>query len=235
MKLSLPKALEALIGPPEALAHLEQALTHPSFANEHRRPGQADYQRLEFLGDSVLGLGVSEALMLRYPDAREGELSVLRASIVSTEALAAFAESVQLGDALLLGRGADAARERDQPSVLADALEAVIAAVYLDLGFAEVGRIIEEIVVLGLASPRPTRDPKSELQERVQSRGAPSPKYRIVATAGPDHQREFVVEVDALGEMLGQGRGRSKKSAEQAAARAGLERLGAPTDEERGR
>ena len=230
---TLPSALEALIGPVEPLGHLEQALTHPSFANEHRRPGQGDYQRLEFLGDSVLGLGVSEALMARFPDAREGELSVLRASIVSTEALAAFAETIALGEALLLGRGADAAREREQPSVLADALEAVIAAVYLDRGFIEVRRIVEQIVVLGLASPRPVRDPKSELQERVQSRGSPSPKYRLVSTAGPDHQREFVVEVDALGEVLGQGRGRSKKSAEQAAAQAGLARLGAASEEAR--
>lgn len=228
MKLSLPKTLTALLGTPEGLTHLEQALTHPSFANEHRRPGQGDYQRLEFLGDSVLGLGVSESLMARFPEAREGELSLLRASIVSTDALAAFAETVDLGDALLLGKGADAAREREQPSVLADALEAVIAAVYLDRGFTEARRIIEEIVVQGLASPRPARDPKSELQERVQSRGASSPRYRLVQTTGPDHQREFVVEVEAHGEVLGEGRGRSKKAAEQAAARAGLAKLAVP-------
>ncbi len=223
MTLSLSKDLLELLGSADDLPHLAQALTHPSYANEHPH-GHGDYQRLEFLGDSVLGLGVSESLMARFPEAREGELSLLRASIVSTEALAAFAESVSLGPSLLLGRGADAAREREQQSVLADALEAVIAAVYLDRGFVDARRIIEAIVHRGLASPRPARDPKSELQERVQSRGNASPTYRLVETSGPDHQREFVVVVEVDGEVLGEGRGRSKKAAEQAAARAGLTR-----------
>jgi ribonuclease-3 len=222
--LSLPESLVALVGSPDALPHLEQALTHPSYANEHKRP-HGDYQRLEFLGDAVLGLGVSEILVAKFPDAREGELSLMRASIVSTEALAAFAESVGLGPALLLGRGADAAREREQPSVLADAIEAIIAAVYLDRGFVHAKRIIEEIAARGLASPKPARDPKSELQEKVQARGAASPVYRLVEASGPDHQRQFVVVVEAQGEVLGEGRGRSKKAAEQGAARAGLAKL----------
>ena len=207
-------------------AHLEEALTHPSYANEHKGSAR-DNQRLEFLGDAVLGLCVSEQLMDRFPDAREGELSLMRASLVNTEALAMWARDASVGDALRLGRGADAAGERSQKNVLADAVEAIVGAVYLDLGL-EWARLVSRAIVgeplERLASGPPLmRDAKSELQERVQARGGASPKYRVVEAIGPDHNREFVVAVDVDGEVLGEGRGRSKKQAEQDAARSALQ------------
>ncbi len=216
---ALPAALVELLGGVD-LPHLAQALTHPSFANERKAHGAEDYQRLEFLGDAVLQVFVSEALVLRHPTAREGQLSLMRAKLVSTDALAAFARSLDLGSALSMGKGADAAGERDQPSILADAVEAVIGAVYLDRGHDAARALVETI--LGRAEVEAGRDPKSELQERVQGLGGSSPRYELLATTGPDHRPEFVVRVDALGRALGEGRGRSKKMAEQEAARQGL-------------
>ncbi len=222
--MKVPPALAELIGDLD-LPHLTEALTHPSYANEQKRGARADYQRLEFLGDAVIQLCVSEALMGSYPEAREGELSLQRSLIVSTEALASFARGLCLGDSLLLGRGADAAGERLQPSVLADALEAVVGAVYLDVGVDAARAIVAELME-STRGKAPTRDPKSELQERVQALGGASPRYRVIGSEGPDHGREFEVEVEALGRVLGRGRGRSKKAAEQEAARVGLSALG---------
>lgn len=228
--MKLPPSLATLLDDTGELEHLEQALTHPSFANERKRSPRVDYQRLEFLGDAVIQLCVSEALMNRFPEAREGELSFLRSSIVSTEALAEFARSVDLAPSLLLGRGADAAGERMQPTVLADALEAIVGAVYLDRGFEAARTMVTALLDRGLdaRTRQPLRDAKSELQERVQALGGGSPKYRLVGTTGPDHVRQFEVEVDALGKVLGRGAGRSKKAAEQEAARAGLLALEQP-------
>jgi len=222
--VKLPAVLAELVGTDDELDHLEQALTHPSFANEQKRGPRLDYQRLEFLGDAVIQLCVSEALMRAFPEAREGELSLLRSSVVSTEALAAFAKSVELGELLSLGRGADAAGERTQPNVLADVIEAVVGAVYLDRGLEAARSIALRVMSQGLEAKAnlPQRDPKSELQERVQAAGGASPKYRVVAAEGPDHVREFEVEVEALGRAMGRGRGRSKKAAEQEAGRVAL-------------
>ncbi len=220
-----PREILELLGLDGACAHLDEALTHPSYANEHRDSAR-DNQRLEFLGDAVLGLCVSEILMDRFPEAREGELSLMRASLVNTEALADWARAAELGGALRLGRGADAAGERQQKNVLADVVEALVGAVYLDLGVESARRLASAIVgepLERMASGPPLgRDPKSELQERVQARGGASPKYRLVEAIGPDHSREFVVAVDVDGELLGEGRGRSKKRSEQEAARIAL-------------
>jgi ribonuclease-3 len=208
------------------LPHLEEALTHPSYSNEQRVGRRADNQRLEFLGDAVLGLCVSEILMDRFPAAREGELSLMRASLVNTDALAAWARIADVGSALRLGRGADAAGEREQKNVLADAVEALVGAVYLDCGIDEARRLSAAIVgdpLERLASGPPLgRDPKSELQERVQAGGGPSPRYRIVGVEGPDHNRQFIAVVEVGATALGTGAGRSKKLAEQEAARAAL-------------
>ncbi len=214
--------LAVRLGLVEPCAHFEEALTHPSYANEHKDSSR-DNQRLEFLGDAVLGLCVSELLMDRFPEAREGELSLMRASLVNTDALAAWARDSELGAALRLGRGADTAGERLQKNVLADAVEAIVGAVYLDLGL-EFARKVSCVIVADpleklASSPRLGRDAKSELQERVQARGGTSPKYRVVETIGPDHNREFVVRVEVDAEVLGEGRGRSKKQAEQEAAK----------------
>lgn len=207
--------------------HLEEALTHPSFANEQRLGRRTDNQRLEFLGDAVLGLLASELLMERFPAAKEGELSLMRSQLVSTEALAAWARAIDFGPALRLGRGADAAGERERDNVLADAVEALVGAVYLDRGIAAARRFSATIVAEPLSRLESAtvvgRDPKSELQEQVQAEGGPSPRYRVVGTEGPDHRRAFIVVVEVLGEVLGEGRGRSKKLAERAAARAAIE------------
>jgi ribonuclease III len=223
--VKLPDELARRLEIEEDLPNLEEALTHPSFSNEKRRGARVDYQRLEFLGDAVLGLCVSELLMASFPEAKEGQLSLLRSSLVNTEALAAWARTVGLGSALFMGRGADAAGERGQSSVLADAVEALVAAVYLDLGMAHARTLTERIVAEALAGQRsgPIRDSKSELQERVQATGGPTPRYRVTRSEGPDHSRTFVVEVEVGGEVLAEGHGRSKKLAEQAAAHAAMQ------------
>jgi ribonuclease-3 len=171
--------------------------------------------------------------MDRFPAADEGELSRMRALLVNTDALAAWARGAGLGGLLRLGKGADAAGEREQTNVLADAVEAVVAAVYLDRGL-DAARAMTRVVVaeplarIGELEAAP-RDPKSELQESVQASGGVSPRYRVIASEGPDHSREFEVVVEVGGEVLGEGRGRSKKLAEQAAARAALARRTPPT------
>jgi ribonuclease-3 len=232
----LPEELAAKLGFSGELPHLDEALTHPSGANEQRASARmADNQRLEFLGDAVLGLCVSELLMNRFPLADEGELSVKRASLVNTDALAAWARTVELGAALRMGRGADTAGERDRSNVLADAVEALVGAIYIDLGLEsarEITRVIvaEPLEVIGRL-PLVGRDPKSELQERVQADGRPSPVYRVMAAEGPAHERLFTVAVEAFGEVVGMGQGRSKKLAEREAARAALRTLeGAPSE-----
>jgi ribonuclease-3 len=218
-------ALLERLGVSGALSHLDDALTHASFANEHRG-GCPDNQRLEFLGDAVLGLLVGEILMERFPAAKEGELSLLRSLLVSADALAQWARSVELGPALRLGRGADTAGERERDNVLADAAEALVGAVYLDQGLPAARALAVGIVTEPLARLEVRgavdRDAKSELQERVQAGGGASPRYRVVGAEGPDHRREFVVEVEVDGVVVGLGRGRSKKLAEQAAARAAI-------------
>jgi ribonuclease-3 len=225
--LSLPERLATFLGTTDDLPHLGEALTHPSSANE--RPGRErlDYQRLEFLGDAVLSLAVGEALFSRFPEAREGDLSFRRASLVSTEALAGFGRELDVGQALAMGRGAAAAGEREQDSVLADAVEAILGAVYLDRGFDAARALALQLVERGLSLDVATpRDAKSALQERVQALGGSTPRYSLIETSGPDHRREFVVEVEAMGEPLGRGTGRSKKAAEQAAAQSALSALG---------
>lgn len=231
----LPEVLHQLVGLPEGSALLEEALTHPSFANEQRPDKRVDNQRLEFLGDAVLGLVTSELLMRRFPAANEGELSLMRSLLVNTEALASWARSVDLAPSLRLGRGADAAGERDRDNVLADAVEALVGAVYVARGI-EGAREIGGLVVgepLGRLSASRTvgRDAKSELQEQVQAEGSSSPRYRVIGTEGPDHRRAFHVAVEVDGDVIGEGRGRSKKLAEQAAARAAIEaRANPPAD-----
>lgn len=220
-----PEELARRLSLPEPLPRLAEALTHPSYANEQR--GVADNQRLEFLGDAVLGLVVSEMLVDRFPDADEGVLSLQRALLVNADALAAWARRVDLGAALRLGRGADMAGEREQSNVLADAVEALVAAVYLDHGLDAARRLARAIVAEPLdrlaRGAAPIRDPKSELQERVQAAGGASPRYRLVSAEGPDHRREFVVAVEIGGAVVAEGRGRSRKAAEQAAARTAIE------------
>lgn len=208
--------LEAL-GLDHEPADLQDALTHASFVNEH--PGARDYERLEFLGDAVLGLCVSELLLQHIPGATEGRLTRMRAALVNTEALAAFARSINLADFVRLGRGASG--DAAQHKVLADVVEALVAAVFLDASLDAARKLTQRIVgdVQVRAGRLAARDPKSRLQEQVQRAGGAAPVYRTVSVEGPDHDRWFEIEVEVSGEPRGRGRGRTKKQAEREAAR----------------
>ncbi len=212
------------------------ALTHKSFVNEHRGEPLQDNERLEFLGDAVLDLAVSHRLMERFPGAREGELSKIRAAVVDEPGLALIARELDLGSLLRLGRGEELTGGREKSSLLADALEAVVAAVYLTGGLAPVLVLIDRF--LGDAFARAAagtldRDYKTQLQELAQSRLRSAPRYRVVAEHGPDHSKTFEVELEIGGEVIGRGSGRSKKDAEQASAKLALNvlRPAAPSPE----
>ncbi len=217
-----------LFGVSESAPLLEVALTHPSFANEAR--DARHYQRLEFLGDAVLGLRASELLFERFPDADEGTLTRLRARLVNAEALAAWARAQRLGEALRLGRGADAHGLRDSTSVLGDLVEAVIAVAYLEGGLEAGRRACDAVLVPALQALEADsgRDPKSELQERAQQLSGAAPTYEVVETGGPAHEPWFEVTVRLSGKDIGRGRGRSKRLAERAAATAALEQWSPP-------
>jgi ribonuclease-3 len=206
----------------ETAPHLRTALTHPSFANEQR--DVEDNQRLEFLGDAVLGFCASELLFNRFPEADEGMLTRLRARLVNADALAAWARHNDVALALRLGRGAEASGLRTSTNVLADAVEALVAATYLDRGLEAARRACTRIVEreLETLSASNVVDPKSELQERVQAQGGETPRYEVVESGGPAHDRWFVVAVRIAEHELARGRGRSKRSAEFAAAAAAL-------------
>jgi ribonuclease-3 len=198
-----------------------EALTHPSFA--HEVAGAIDNQRLEFLGDAVLGLCVSDELSGRFPEAQEGQLTRTRAQVVSTEALSEFARERRIAEAIRFGRGAEQGNLHESAKVLADAVEALIAASYLEHGMDTARRICTEVLEAGLRAAGGGRDAKSELQERVQALRIAPPTYRVVERLGPAHETEFVVEVVARGVVLGLGRGRSRRAAETAAARVALD------------
>ena len=223
------QALETRLGVPVSRKDLGlAALTHKSYFNEHREEGLQDNERLEFLGDAVVDLAISHRLMERFPNASEGELSKLRALIVNEEGLARIARALSLGELLLLGRGEEMTGGREKSSVLADAMEAVIGAVYLGSGMADVMALVDrhfQEALQGVAEGRSGLDYKTKLQEDVQNRLKVSPRYRVVAEAGPDHEKTFEVEVSIGSELFARATGRSKKEAEQAAARATLDML----------
>jgi ribonuclease-3 len=207
-----------LFGLPPDAPHLVEALTHPSYRNE--RGENRDNQRLEFLGDAVLGFCVTELLFARFGEADEGRLTRLRAKLVNARTLARWARENRVSEELRLGRGAAASGLDDSTNVLADAVEALIAAAYLDGGM-EIARLACSRIVsreLATLSASDARDPKSELQERVQAQGGEPPIYEVVESGGPPHDRWFVVSVILQGASVAVGRGRSKRTAEQAAA-----------------
>jgi ribonuclease-3 len=205
---------------------LERALTHKSYANENRVPYHNE--RMEFLGDAVLNLVVSEYLMKTCPDSTEGDLSRLRAAVVSEPALAAIAREIGLGRFILLGRGEEQTGGRDKGSLLANCLEALIASIYLDTGKDSadsfVIRFFENIIQKTCTS-RGTLDHKTKLQELCQERLRQLPEYKVVSESGPDHQKQFEVEVWIKGQVSGRGIGRNKKEAEQRAAKEAIVRL----------
>ncbi len=216
------RAVAVVFGISPESPRLVEALTHPSFS--HEVEGAEHNQRLEFLGDSVLNFLVSEVLFAREADAQEGQLTRLRASIVSTEALAEFGREVGVVEALRLGRGGAFGPAGLSPKVIADAVEALIAAVYLDQGLDSARSVVARLFEAALArsSVHGSRDPKSELQERVQAAGLPAPTYRVVERRGPAHDTTFIVEVLIDGQARASGLGRSRRAAEAAAASAAL-------------
>ena len=223
-RTTLRAMIVGLVGEGE-LPRFEEALTHTSFANETKA---RDNQRLEFLGDAVLGLCVSELLTAAHPDADEGALTRMRAALVNAEALARWARAVDLGASLALGRGARAGNEREQTNVLSDAVEAIVAAVYEARGLDGARAVVREVVRAPMAHSETlgVRDPKSLLQEKVQAEGRIAPQYRVVSTSGPAHEQLFVVECVVATEVIGRGEGRSKRLAERAAALAALSMRG---------
>lgn len=199
-----------------------RAITHKSFCNEHKDLPLEDNERLEYLGDAVVDLAIGHRLMERFPKANEGELSKLRALIVNEEGLGRIGRALGLGEVLLLGRGEELTGGRDKTSLIADATEAVIGALYLSDGMAAVMPFIDRVfaeALEGVAEGRQGQDYKSLLQEEGQSRYKASPRYRVVGETGPDHEKIFEVEVSIGAEVFARSTGRSKKEAEQAAAK----------------
>lgn len=199
-------------------ALLRQALTHPSM-------GKNDNQRLEFLGDAVLQYIMSDLLYATHPESQEGSLTHLRALLVCEAALSQVARSLHVGEALVMDRGEEMTGGRDKPSVLCDAMEAILAAVYLDGGMEEARRIVKNCWPRPEDVHRPMQDSKGALQEHLQKDGGNAPNYEIIAQEGPPHDRVFEAAVYRNGVKLGQGSGRTKKQAEQAAALDALKRL----------
>ncbi len=209
-------------------ALLDEALTHRSALNESAERRQRDNERLEFLGDAVLGLMVASLLLERFPLKREGELSRLRASLVGEAPLATLARSLELGKFLVMGKGERLTGGADRTSILADAFEALLAAVYLDGGADAATRLVKKLfspLLPAEASQTVGRDYKTALQELAQARFGEVPEYRLDAVTGPPHDRQFTISVILRHEPLGEGEGRSKKEAAQAAAQVAFLRL----------
>jgi len=205
-------------------ALLESALTHSSYANENKNSGAVSNERLEFLGDSVLGMTVSTLLYKNQPNMPEGRMTRLRAELVCEKSLASFAAAIGLGECLRLGRGEEKGGGRNRTSILADAVEAVIASVYLDGGIEPVSDLIEKHLVPNANNLTfESTDFKTALQEVIQEKPGQTLSYQIIQESGPDHMKSFVVEVLLNGIAIGRGSGKSKKEAEQAAAKSALE------------
>ena len=205
---------------------LRNALTHSSYANENKNFGVRCNERLEFLGDSVLGFVVANELYRRFPDRPEGEMTRMRADMVCETTLAQAAGSIGLGEELLLGHGEEQGGGRGRASILADAMESVIAAAYLDGGLEAAQGIIARLILVNIPEQQlRNADWKTMLQELVQQHRGQTLSYRLTGESGPDHDKHFSVEVCLNGERVGSGEGTSKKRAEQAAARSAVEAL----------
>ena len=205
---------------------LQNALTHSSFANERWHNSLLSNERLEFLGDSILGMLVAEYLYRNFPDRPEGELTRKRADMVCEKTLASVAARIHLGDPLMLGHGEEQGGGRSRDSILADAVESVIAACFLDGGIEAAQRFIRTFILVEVpVSQMHNADYKTKLQELVQQKKNQVLSYTLTGESGPDHDKHFTVAVSLNGGMVGQGEGRSKKRAEQEAARAAIRNL----------
>jgi ribonuclease-3 len=207
--------------------YLIQALSHSSYANEKKKTRTSN-ERLEFLGDSVLSIVVSKYLFENFTHIAEGELTKLRASLVCEKSLHIFAQKIKLGEFIMLGKGEEITGGRERPSILADAFEAVIAAVFLDGGFEPVTKYILGFMPEDVENQKKAvfSDFKTILQEIVQKNPEEKVEYVLIGEEGPDHNKRFVVEVMLNSQVIGKGKGRSKKDAEQLAAKEALELMG---------
>lgn len=203
---------------------LKLALTHSSYANE--KSGRADNERLEFLGDSVLGFITAEYLFTKLKDSPEGDLTKLRANAVCEKSLAVFAREINLGDYIFLGKGEIMTGGKDRPSILSDAFESVIAAVYLDGGIEEAKKFVLKFIEHTTSDIKQATDYKTLLQEVIQKNPDEHLTYSLAAESGPDHDKVFTVEVFLNSNCIGTGSGHSKKKAEQAAAKEALSLMG---------
>ena len=205
---------------------LQNALTHSSYANERWHNSLMSNERLEFLGDSILGMVVAEYLYKHFPDRPEGELTRMRADMVCEKSLAEVAARIELGKHLMLGNGEEQGGGRARESILADAVESVIAAAFLDGGMTAARKFIEQFILVEVPVKKlHNADYKTSLQELVQQKKHQVLSYRLTGESGPDHDKHFDVEVSLNGNVVGVGSGSSKKKAEQMAARCALERL----------
>jgi ribonuclease-3 len=198
----------------------DQALTHRSWVNEHKGERTSN-ERLEFLGDAILEFVVSTELFKQFPDKEEGYLTALRANLVNTVALGKVAVKLDLGPSLFLSKGEVDGGGRTNTSLLADTVEAIIGAIFIDRGITDASEFVKENLLAEVAqkASEPLKDAKSLLQELVQSKGFATPKYQVAEESGPDHDKKFVIEVVVNGEVWGKGTGKSKGGAEQEAAR----------------
>lgn len=204
----------------------DKALTHRSWVNENKEVRESN-ERLEFLGDAILEHIVSYDLFKKFPDKAEGYLTTLRANLVNTKNLFQVAKGLNLGDFLFLSKGEEESGGRTNESLLADTVEALIGAIYIDQGFDAASNFIDENVISHLTTKlnEPLKDPKSRLQEKVQAQRLPSPIYRVASSEGPDHNKLFRVEVKVNGQVIGIGEGKNKAEAQQKAAASALEKL----------
>ena len=221
------KEFEKLIGYQfNNIALLKEALTHSSYANEHRDKGIKCNERLEFLGDAVLSIVVADYIFANCPELPEGELTKLRSSLVCEKTLYKFGKLINLGDYLLLSRGEKNGGGNNRPSIVSDAFEAVIAAIYIDGGIEPAKKHILNFIIpeIKAQSKKPVKDYKTTLQEIVQQNPGEILEYHMVSESGPDHDKHFVFEVHLNSNVIGKGGGRSKKEAEQNAAYAAYQK-----------
>ncbi len=207
---------------------LKKALTHKSYANEKKLEATFHNERLEFLGDAVLELVVSHVIMEQYPAASEGDLSKVRAAMVNEKTLASMAKFLEIGDKLYLGKGEEMGQGRDKSSLLSDAYEALLGAIYLDRGFKKAFKVLQkhaQILLRKVNEEGFYKDYKTQLQETSQTLFKTIPRYRLVEEVGPDHDKTFTVNIFIQNELYGVGHGKSKKDAEQNAAKQALEVL----------
>ena len=207
---------------------VQRALTHKSYPNENRRLNLKDNERLEFLGDSVLSLSVSTYIFNKFSDFPEGELAKMRAVIVSAPILAEVAKRIELGQYLFLGKGEEMTGGRERDSILADTMEAIFGALYLDQGFTAAADFILHLLkvdIINVAEGNHIQDYKTMLQEVIQENGNLRPEYEVIDEEGPDHNKTFIVAVKLKEDSLGSGQGSSKKEAEQEAAKVALDKL----------